>query len=484
MTNFNNQEAHLSKQIGQLISKIESLKVANASQEALAEQNNELIKLKQQYKTMTGNEWSEIALVASKVAKQQQSNEDAHKKQTRLGLEAKKEDNLADWYSQVITKGELIEYYDVSGCYILRPCSYFIWEQIKEFFDNEIRKLGVQNCYFPIFVSKSALEREKTHIADFAPEVAWVTKSGQSDLAEPIAIRPTSETVMYPSYARWIQSHRDLPLKLNQWNNVVRWEFKHPQPFLRTREFLWQEGHTAFANYKDAEEEVYQILDLYARVYKEILAVPVIKGRKTEKEKFAGADWTTTIESFISASGRGIQAATSHHLGQNFSKMFDIQFEHPETNQKQYVYQNSWGLTTRTIGVLTMMHGDNIGLVLPPRVAFVQVIIIPCGITSSLSKEDEQKLYDKCKNCEKELNAAGVRAQVDYRDNYSPGWKFNYWELKGVPLRIELGPKDIAKSKFVAARRDTMKKETYDEQNFVATVKDLLDQIQNDLYLK
>lgn len=291
----------------------------------------------------------------------------------RLGMEAKKEENLPDWYSQVITKGELIEYYDVSGCYILRPWSYFVWEQIKNFFDGEIRKLGVQNCYFPIFISRGALEREKDHINDFSPEVAWVTKSGQSDLAEHIAIRPTSETGMYPAFAKWIQSHRDLPYKLNQWNNVVRWEFKHPQPFLRTREFLWQEGHTAFSNYKDASDEVYQILDLYAKVYTDLLAVPVIKGRKTEKEKFAGADWTTTIEAYISASGRGIQAATSHHLGQNFSKMFGIEFEAPETGQKQYVYQNSWGLTTRTIGILTMIHGDNDGLILPPRVAFYQV---------------------------------------------------------------------------------------------------------------
>ena len=201
----------------------------------------------------------------------------------------------------------MIEYYDVSGCYILRPWSYFIWEQIKSHIDANIRRLGVQNCYFPLFVSKAALEREKTHIADFAPEVAWVTKSGSTDLAEPIAVRPTSETVMYPAYAKWIQSYRDLPLKLNQWNNVVRWEFKHPQPFLRTREFLWQEGHTAFASYDEAAEEVYKILDLYADVYKSLLAVPVIKGRKTEKEKFAGADWTTTIEAYISASGRGIQ---------------------------------------------------------------------------------------------------------------------------------------------------------------------------------
>ena len=213
---------------------------------------------------------------------------------------------------------------------------------------------------------------------------------------------------MYPAYARWVQSHRDLPLKLNQWNNVVRWEFKHPQPFLRTREFLWQEGHTAFANYNEAEEEVYQILDLYASVYKSLLAVPVIKGKKTEKEKFAGAAWTTTVEAFISASGRGIQAATSHHLGQNFSKMFNIEFENPKTNQKQYAYQNSWGLTTRTIGILTMIHGDNIGLVLPPKVACYQIVIVPCGITSALSKDDEEKLIEKCKMYEKELIKAGM----------------------------------------------------------------------------
>jgi bifunctional glutamyl/prolyl-tRNA synthetase len=289
---------------------------------------------------------------------------------------------------------------------------------------------------------------------------------------------------MYPAYARWIQSHRDLPLKLNQWNNVVRWEFKHPQPFLRTREFLWQEGHTAFAHYNEAEEEVYQILDLYASVYKNLLAVPVIKGKKTEKEKFAGAAWTTTVEAFISASGRGIQAATSHHLGQNFSKMFNIEFENPKTNQKQYAYQNSWGLTTRTIGILTMIHGDNIGLVLPPKVACYQIVIVPCGITSALSKDDEEKLIEKCKMYEKELVKAGMRVFGDYRDNYKPGWKFNHWELKGVPLRIELGPKDIVSKKFVAFRRDKLGRDTYDEENFVKTVSGLLDTIQNDLYLK
>lgn len=378
----------------------------------------------------------------------------------------------------------MIEYYDVSGCYILRPWSYFIWDQIKDFFDKEIKKMGVNNCYFPIFVSKAALEREKDHIADFAPEVAWVTKSGSTDLAEHIAIRPTSETAMYPAYARWIQSHRDLPLKMNQWNNVVRWEFKHPQPFLRTREFLWQEGHSAFATKAEAEEEVYAILDRYAAIYKEILAVPVIKGRKTEKEKFAGADFTTTIEAFISASGRAIQAATSHHLGQNFSKMFEIEFEDPVTQEKKHVFQNSWGVTTRTIGVLTMVHGDNMGLVLPPRVALYQVVIVPCGVTANLAKEEEAKLYEKCIEIEKTLKEAGVRAHYDDRDNYSPGWKFNYWELKGVPIRIELGPKDLAQNKFCAVRRDLMKKEFYEQNSMVDTIQKMMVTMHDDLYAK
>ncbi|XP_073528020.1 bifunctional glutamate/proline--tRNA ligase isoform X3 [Phyllobates terribilis] len=405
------------------------------------------------------------------------------KKQTRLGLETKKEENLADWYSQVITKSEMIEYYDVSGCYVLRPWAFAIWESIKDFFDGEIRKLGVENCYFPMFVSQAALEKEKTHIADFAPEVAWVTRSGKTELAEPIAVRPTSETVMYPAYAKWVQSHRDLPIKLNQWCNVVRWEFKHPQPFLRTREFLWQEGHTAFATQEEAAEEVLQILDFYARVYEELLAIPVVKGRKTEKEKFAGGDYTTTVEAFISASGRAIQGATSHHLGQNFSKMFEIIFEDPKKpGEKQYAFQNSWGLTTRTIGVMTMVHGDNMGLVLPPRVACVQIIVIPCGITNSLSEEDKEALLQKCSQYFKRLLNVNVRARTDIRDNYSPGWKFNHWELKGVPIRLEVGPRDMKSKQFVAVRRDTGEKMTIPEDQAETKLQDLLEEIHKNLY--
>ncbi|XP_067311528.1 bifunctional glutamate/proline--tRNA ligase isoform X2 [Pseudorasbora parva] len=405
------------------------------------------------------------------------------KKQTRLGLEAKKEENLADWYSQVITKAEMIEYYDVSGCYVLRPWSYAIWEAIKEFFDREIRKLGVENCYFPMFVSQAALEKEKSHIADFAPEVAWVTRSGKTELAEPIAVRPTSETVMYPAYAKWVQSHRDLPIKLNQWCNVVRWEFKHPQPFLRTREFLWQEGHTAFATKEEAVEEVLQILDLYARVYEELMAIPVVKGRKTEKEKFAGGDYTTTVEAYISASGRAIQGATSHHLGQNFSRMFEIVFEDPKRpGEKQLAYQNSWGITTRTIGVLTMVHGDNMGLVLPPRVACLQVVIIPCGITATLPEAEKDLLLAQCSKYLSRLQEANVRVKADLRDNYSPGWKFNHWELKGVPIRLEVGPKDLKQGQFVAVRRDTGQKVIVPEADAEKRILNLLEEIQNNLF--
>ncbi|KAK2919718.1 bifunctional glutamate/proline--tRNA ligase isoform X3 [Channa argus] len=407
------------------------------------------------------------------------------KKQTRLGLEAKKEENLSDWYAQVITKSEMVEYYDVSGCYVLRPWSYSIWEAIKEFFDREIKKLGVENCYFPMFVSQAALEKEKSHIADFAPEVAWVTRSGKTELAEPIAVRPTSETVMYPAYAKWVQSHRDLPIKLNQWCNVVRWEFKHPQPFLRTREFLWQEGHTAFATKEEAAEEVMQILDLYARVYEELMAIPVVKGRKTEKEKFAGGDYTTTVEAFISASGRAIQGATSHHLGQNFSKMFEIMFEDPKRpGEKQLAYQNSWGITTRTIGVLTMVHGDNMGLVLPPRVACLQVVIIPCGITASLPEKEKEALMDQCSKYLKRVQDAGIRVKSDVRDNYSPGWKFNHWELKGVPIRLEVGPKDMQKQQCVAVRRDSGAKVTIPEAEVEKKLAAMLEDIQSSLFKK
>ncbi|XP_005523377.1 PREDICTED: bifunctional glutamate/proline--tRNA ligase isoform X2 [Pseudopodoces humilis] len=500
---------------------VRKLKAEKADKEKIDVAVKELLQLKAQYKSVTGVDYKPVSdsgvddkdkkkkekeNKSEKQSKQQKQNDgpkkepfqgqsgnerssngsgegQGPKKQTRLGLEAKKEENLSEWFSQVITKSEMIEYYDVSGCYILRPWAHAIWEAIKDFFDAEIKKLGVENCYFPMFVSQAALETEKSHIADFAPEVAWVTRSGKTELAEPIAIRPTSETVMYPSYAKWVQSHRDLPIKLNQWCSVVRWEFKHPQPFLRTREFLWQEGHTAFATYEEAAEEVLQILDLYARVYEDLLAIPVVKGRKTEKEKFAGGDYTTTLEAFISASGRAIQGATSHHLGQNFSKMFEIVFEDPKKpGEKQFAYQNSWGITTRTIGVMTMIHGDNMGLVLPPRVACIQVVIIPCGITNSLSEEDREALLKKCNEYRSRLLAVSIRVRADLRDNYSPGWKFNHWELKGVPVRVEVGPRDMKSQQFVAVRRDTGQKLTLSEHEAEEKLKQILEEIHANLY--
>ncbi|EGX53697.1 hypothetical protein AOL_s00006g25 [Orbilia oligospora ATCC 24927] len=406
-----------------------------------------------------------------------------------IGITVKKELDFPGWYQQVLTKGDMLDYYDVSGCYILKPWSYTIWEQIQKWFDAKIKGIGVENCYFPMFVSSKVLEREKDHIEGFAPEVAWVTKAGSTDLDEPIAIRPTSETVMYPYYAKWIRSHRDLPLRLNQWNSVVRWEFKHPQPFLRTREFLWQEGHTAHLTFKDANEEVLQILDFYAGVYEELLAVPVIKGKKTDKERFAGGLFTTTCEGYIPTTGRGIQGATSHCLGQNFSKMFGITVEDPfskegEDKEKLFVWQNSWGLSTRVIGVMVMIHGDQKGLVLPPRVAGHQVVIVPCGITTKTSESNRDMLYDDIKKIAARLTEAGIRVKADLRDSYSPGYKFNDWELKGVPLRLEYGPQDAKKGQVLGARRDTGQKAAISLDKLTDSVQSLLDAIQTDLYKK
>uniref|UniRef100_A0A4W4HEM7 Bifunctional glutamate/proline--tRNA ligase n=1 Tax=Electrophorus electricus TaxID=8005 RepID=A0A4W4HEM7_ELEEL len=506
------QAQALYAQVSQQGERVRLLKAEKAPKEQVETAVKTLLELKGQYKALTGEEYKPLntpgALrdhgAADKSRKerentsekqggggrrQQKGGEKPQQSQERgaggagEGQGPKKQTRLEITVQSVITKAEMIEYYDVSGCYVLRPWAYAIWESIKDFFDGEIKKLGVENCYFPMFVSQAALEKEKTHIADFAPEVAWVTRSGKTELAEPIAVRPTSETVMYPAYAKWVQSHRDLPIKLNQWCNVVRWEFKHPQPFLRTREFLWQEGHTAFATQEEAVEEVMQILDLYARVYEELMAIPVVKGRKTEKEKFAGGDYTTTIEAFISASGRAIQGATSHHLGQNFSKMFEIVFEDPKKpGEKQLAYQNSWGITTRTIGVLTMVHGDNMGLVLPPRVACLQVIIIPCGITASLPEAEKELLLSQCTKYLSRLQKANIRVKGDLRDNYSPGWKFNHWELKGVPIRLEVGPKDLKQGQCVAVRRDTGEKVVLPDAETEKMIKLLLEEIQDNLF--
>ncbi|KAJ4488262.1 hypothetical protein J3R30DRAFT_3280946 [Lentinula aciculospora] len=405
----------------------------------------------------------------------------------QIAIGIKKEVDFSTWYTNVLLKADMLDYYNVSGCYILKPWSYSIWEEIQRWFDTEIKELGVQNSYFPMFVSAKVLEREKDHIEGFSPEVAWVTKAGNTDLEEPIAIRPTSETAMYPYYAKWIKSHRDLPLKLNQWNSVVRWEFKNPQPFLRTREFLWQEGHTAHLTKEEADVEVRQILDLYRRIYEDLLAVPVIPGIKSEKEKFAGGLYTTTVEGFIPTTGRGIQGATSHCLGQNFSRpeMFNIVVEDPTDPTKQrktYIWQNSWGISTRAIGVMVMVHGDNQGLVLPPRVASIQVVIVPCGITVSTDSETRSKIESACDELAKTLKKGGIKAKADLRDDKTPGYKFNDWEQKGVPLRLEIGPNDLAKQQTLSARRDNGVKSPVALENITSTVSQLLQAIQNDMF--
>jgi len=410
-----------------------------------------------------------------KKGKQQRKGSD--QKVTKLGVSATKVGQFDKWYTDTITKAEMIEYYDVSGCYILRPWSYTIWDFIKDWFDAEIKKLGVQNCYFPIFVTQKALCAEEDHIEGFAAEVAWVTKSGQSELAEPIAVRPTSETIMYPAYAKWIRSHRDLPMRLNQWNNVVRWEFKHPVPFLRSREFLWQEGHTAFATKAEADKEVKQILDLYKGIYETLLCVPVIQGVKSEEEKFAGGLYTTTIEAFIPTNGRGIQAATSHCLGTNFSDIFGIEFEDVDKQQKK-VWQNSWGCTTRSIGVAVMVHGDDKGLVLPPRVAPLQVVIVPIY---KGTPEEKAALDTQCELVQQALIGVGIRSKFDNRQDRRPGWKYNHWELKGVPVRIEVGAKDLETKTAMFVRRDTGAKETVPRGNIAGRTTALLATIQTEM---
>jgi prolyl-tRNA synthetase len=401
------------------------------------------------------------------------------KGETKLALQVKKSENFPLWYTDVITLSEMISYYDISGCYILRPWSYKMWELIQNWFNVQIEKLGVENSYFPMFVSQERLEKEKDHVEGFAPEVAWVTRSGGGELAKPIAVRPTSETIMYPAFSDWIKSHRDLPLKLNQWSNVVRWEFKWPTPFLRTREFLWQEGHTAHATFEDANEMVMQALELYRAVYEDLLAVPVVPGYKTEKEKFAGGFRTTTVEAYIAGSGRAIQGATSHNLGQNFGKMFDISFQN-EKGESEIAWQTSWGLTTRTIGVMVMVHGDDTGLVLPPRIAPLQVVIVPI-----VSKKLPTEVADPyCLEIVKDLEANGIRVKYDNREIYNPGWKYNHWEQKGVPIRIEVGPRDMDQKMARIALRYNNDKQDHPVQGLGSRIVQILDEIQTNMFAK
>lgn len=404
-----------------------------------------------------------------------QELKDTKKLMDTKGLTASKEDDFSEWFTQLIQKAELIEYSPVSGCYILRPNAYFIWEQLQGYFDTLIKKDGVKNAYFPLFIPESLLTKEKNHVAGFAPEVAWVERGGDTVLGERLAVRPTSETIMYDAYAKWIRSYNDLPLRLNQWCSVVRWEFKHCTPFLRSREFLWQEGHTVFATQKEAMDETYRILDFYERVFRELYAVPVLKGRKSEGEKFAGADYTLSVEAFL-PNGKAIQGATSHHLGQNFSHAFEIAFLN-EMQQKEYAWQNSWGITTRSIGIMILMHSDSKGLVLPPRVAPIQVVIVPI-----LFDDSKERVLSEAQRLKKELEESGVRVMLDDRDKYTPGWKYNEWEVKGVPIRVEIGPKDVEKKQVVIVRRDLGKKEFVSVAGL--NVVERLQEMQEELFVK
>lgn len=382
-------------------------------------------------------------------------------------------EDFPQWYTDVILKTKLVDYGPVKGTMVIRPYGYAIWEVIQSELDRRIKETGHQNAYFPLFIPESFLKKEAEHVEGFAPEVARVTHIGNEPLGEALVVRPTSETIICDMYAKWIQSWRDLPLLINQWANVVRWE-KTTRPFLRTSEFLWQEGHTVHATEDEAQEETLKMLNVYKEFVGTVLAIPVLIGRKTEKERFAGAAATYSMEAMM-LDGKSLQAGTSHNLGQNFAKAFNIRFLDKDGTHK-FGYQTSWGVTTRLIGALIMVHGDSRGLVLPPMVAPEQVVIIPIAA-------HKEGVLDRAYALKEELTALGIRTKVDSSD-MSPGWKFNEYEMKGVPLRIEIGPRDISSGVAVLSRRDTLSKDTVKLEGIGAHVAGLLKVIQSDMYNK
>ena len=387
----------------------------------------------------------------------------------------KRSEDYSRWYTDVIAAAELADYAPVKGCMIIRPNGYAIWEKMQQALDGMFKETGHQNAYFPLFIPQSFLQKEAEHVEGFAPEVAVVTHAGGSKLEEPLVIRPTSETIIWNTYRNWIQSYRDLPLLLNQWCNVVRWEMR-TRLFLRTTEFLWQEGHTAHATYEDAEEEALRILGIYRRFSEDYIALPVIEGLKTEAEKFAGAHHTYSIEAMM-GDGKALQAGTSHHLGQNFAKAFDVTFQ-TETGNREHVYATSWGLTTRMIGALIMAHGDDSGIVIPPRLATTQVVIVPIF----RKPEERDRVMQAVDHFTSPFKTAGIGFKIDAREQYSPGWKFNDWEKRGVPLRIEVGPKDLEKNQVVLARRDNGQKSPASQEGLAQTVLNTLETIQKSLF--
>lgn len=381
------------------------------------------------------------------------------------------EDDFAQWYTDVVKKAELIDYTSVKGCMAIKPAGYAIWENIQKELDARFKKTGVENCYMPMFIPESLLQMEKDHVEGFAPEVAWVTHGGLEPLQEKLCVRPTSETLFCDYYSKNIKSHRDLPQLLNQWCSVVRWE-KTTRPFLRSREFLWQEGHTAHATASEAQERTEQMLNLYADFLEDFLAIPVVRGIKTDKEKFAGAKDTYTIEALMH-DGKALQSGTSHNFGDGFAKAFNIQYSDKE-NKLQYVHQTSWGMTTRLIGAIIMVHGDNSGLKLPPRLAPTQLMIIPIAM-------HKEGVLDKANELKEALLAKGIRVRLDDSDK-TPGFKFSECEMRGVPLRLEIGPKDIENNQCILVRRDTGEKIVSSLENIEKEVVSLLEEIQSDMF--
>ncbi|MFZ5535068.1 MAG: proline--tRNA ligase [Patescibacteria group bacterium] len=389
----------------------------------------------------------------------------------------KKSDDLSAWYTDVILKATIADYAPVKGCMVIRPYGYALWESVQEALNRMMKSAGIENAYFPLFIPYSLLEKEKQHVAGFSPELAVVTIGGGEELKDPLVVRPTSETIMYEMYGKWVQSWRDLPVLINQWNNVVRWE-KRTYLFLRTTEFLWQEGHTAHETEEEAVAMVMKALDWYRQVYEDYFAVPVVMGQKSESEKFAGAKTTFTVEALM-PDGKALQGGTSHNLGQNFSKSFDISFQ-TRDGKSDFVWQTSFGFSTRSLGGLFLTHGDDSGLVLPPKIASIQAIIIP------IFKGDDTKegLLEYCGEIRDALVGQGIRARLDDRDSQSVGRKFNEWEVKGVPIRLEIGPKEMADRALTVARRDTGEKSVVERKEMIPTVEKLLETIQESLFAK
>ena len=379
--------------------------------------------------------------------------------------------NFPQWYTDIVLKAELADYTDVKGFIAIRPCGYEIWENIQKYVDEKFKKHGVKNISMPILIPEKLLNKEKQHVEGFAPEVAWVTIGGGEELEERLCVRPTSETIFSTMYSKWLNSWRDLPFLYNQWCNVLRWE-KETRPFLRSREFLWQEGHTIHETEKEAKDFTLDMLDVYADVVENLLAIPVLKGKKTEKEKFAGAESTYTIETLMH-DGRALQGGTSHYLGQNFTKPFDIKFQNRKGEQ-EYAYQTSWGISTRLIGAVIMAHGDNRGLKLPPLVAPIQAVIVPIA-------QQKEGVLDEAYKLKNRLNER-IRIKLDDRDNYSVGYKFNDWEMKGVPIRIEIGPKDIEKREAILVRRDTSEKIQVKLEDIETKIDEMLKNIQVNMF--